>query len=219
MEKQKEEKGKPVSASREPKITWFQKMALDVANETSKMARDKLHELIELQNFPIKKAKEELNNYNKACEQALYVPVKSNSKNEEDKITGIKLNENKRNEFLRRDEQQHGKGLPQDTQRENVAIKKDEIYWDKKSASGCAYGEKFNFAFQSDEHKVFCEMYKNMNQFIPREKVLELMGCDDDKKDNYLIYKLVKTLRKKTGLSKDRIKMSRGALMLVASKV
>lgn len=106
-----------------------------------------------------------------------------------------------------------------------------EVYYNDKTGVGYVNGEKFKFKNNQPEFVVFREMYEDVNNPIPRKKVLELAGCKEEaapdygilKRNNaiptYFINRLAKKMRKRTGLNTDGIVNNNGELTLVATKL
>jgi hypothetical protein len=110
-----------------------------------------------------------------------------------------------------------------------------EVSYNEKSGVGYVDEKRFHFKHTQPEFFVFMELYKNMNSFISREKVLGLSGKKEEvpvgfkatkykKKDyvtttaSYFINDLVKEIRQRTALSTDHLVISNGSLMLVGKK-
>lgn len=86
--------------------------------------------------------------------------------------------------------------------------------------------KKFKLKLDQSEHKVFSELYKNINYKVSRESILVLIGHHKEgeivnkpskKSGTYAITSLVKALREKTGLNPDELVQNGGNLILMGN--
>jgi len=96
-----------------------------------------------------------------------------------------------------------------------------QINYNCKTGTGHTKLKKFKFKNHQPEFRVFAEMYKNINNPIVREKVLQISVCKElgEDRKTYFINELAKKMRKRTGLTKDDIVNNNGDLTLVAESV
>lgn len=111
------------------------------------------------------------------------------------------------------------------------------IYYNIKNGKGFTDNRDFTFKSKSKEFKVFAEMYKKINDPVPREKVLALAGYEkredgyydpfsalksSEKRDTtdttYFINELAKKIRGTTKLDTYHLSNNDGNLTLTAKK-
>jgi hypothetical protein len=94
--------------------------------------------------------------------------------------------------------------------------KPKDISYNKVTGIGYAHGKRFQFKSHQPEYKVFPVLYDNINKALEPDQIIKLMEYDGEQ-PNDEISKLIKSLRKKTGLNNDAIAVNNRALTLVGS--
>lgn len=92
-----------------------------------------------------------------------------------------------------------------------------DIYYNPKTGIGYANKKHFHLKINQPEFKVFPEMYRNINDVVNTKTVARLLGDEVG-----LVSKaneIAKSLRRKTGLTKDEIVPNKGTLTLVGNKL
>jgi hypothetical protein len=99
----------------------------------------------------------------------------------------------------------------------------DGIYYNPATGIGYAHGKRFKFKNNQSDFFIFAEMYKNINQPIPRSAVLKMIDYEEtgakDTMATYKINEVTKKMRGMTGLDTDEIVNNNGALTLVGEKL
>lgn len=106
-----------------------------------------------------------------------------------------------------------------------------QIHYNKQTGVGFVDGAQFKFKDHQPEYRVFAEMYKQVNNTVPRNEVLALMGLLESENrlgqnensnesvsktaETYKINELAKKMRKRTRLNKNTLVMNNGNLTLV----
>lgn len=102
-----------------------------------------------------------------------------------------------------------------------------EIHYHPKAGIGVLNGQDFKLRTKL-KRKVFAELYENINEELPRYKVLVLIGYyEENEKPNpsnktmetYKINELIKELRNDTSLTSNQLVNNGGNLTLIGKKV
>lgn len=113
-----------------------------------------------------------------------------------------------------------------------------EVYYNGITGVGYANGHRFKFKRTKPEFSVFQELYNRVSQYVPRQRVLELIGYSEKELGNlnaafdkekrkpsshvsatYLINDTAKEIRKRTKLNNDYLVIDDGGMLLAAKKL